>query len=78
MEKAFSTFPLASRAGWGFLVLTNILPHVINRLPFGGQGPLTLYAFASDGEGNMTLLGRTSADQTQKIWRRESVNSRDT
>ena len=37
-----------------------MLPHVPNSLGFGGQGPLTLYAFATDAEGNRArCLGRT-------------------
>ena len=70
VEAAFPTYPQAYRAGWGYLLLTNMLPHVPNSLGFGGQGPLTLYAFASDsvtanfGDGNVTLLGRTPADHT--------------
>ena len=47
---AFSTYPMATRAGWGFMVLTNMLP---------GQGNGT-YAFrmrAQDREGNWILLG---------------------
>ena len=39
-------------------MLTNMLPSVTGNLPFGGQGPLTLYAFATDMEGRRTMLGR--------------------
>jgi hypothetical protein len=39
-------------------VLTNMLPHVANQLMYGGQGTLNLYAFATNVEGNVTLLGR--------------------
>jgi len=44
------TLPLNYRAGWGYLVLTNFLPNQ-------GNGPITLYAYASDREGFVTLLG---------------------
>jgi hypothetical protein len=58
VEAAFRGYPQAHRAGWGHLLLTNTLPHVTNQLMHGGQGTLTLYAFATDAEGNVTLLGR--------------------
>jgi alpha-tubulin suppressor-like RCC1 family protein len=58
VEQQFSAYPNASRAGWGYLMLTNMLPDVTNGQPYGGQGPLTLYAFATDAEGQSTLLGR--------------------
>jgi hypothetical protein len=60
VEAAFSTFPQNNRAGWGYLMLTSMLPHVTNSLGYGGQGPLTLYAIATDAEGNQKLLGRSS------------------
>ncbi|MDO8837013.1 MAG: hypothetical protein Q7V01_15530, partial [Vicinamibacterales bacterium] len=64
VEETFPTRPLAYRAGWGYLMLTNMLPDVTNGFPYGGQGPLTLYAVARDADGRMTLLGRTQADST--------------
>jgi beta-lactamase superfamily II metal-dependent hydrolase len=60
LEAAFSTYPAANRAGWGYLMLTSMLPHVTNQQQYGGQGPLTLYAVATDVEGNKKLLGRSS------------------
>jgi len=56
---AFPTHPQNGRAGWGYLMLTPMLPHVPNSQTFGGQGPLTLYAIATDTSANQTLLGRT-------------------
>jgi hypothetical protein len=44
------TLPFNYRAGWGYLMLTNFLPN-------GGNGAITLYAYASDREGFVTLLG---------------------
>jgi hypothetical protein len=61
VEAAFPDYPQAYRGGWGCLLLTNMLPHVPNQLLYGGQGTLTLYAFATDAEGNVTLLGRNWA-----------------
>jgi ELWxxDGT repeat protein len=43
-------FPLTHRAGWGYMLLTNMLPGQ-------GNGPFTLYAYAYDGEAHVTLLG---------------------
>ena len=59
---AFPTYPNNVRAGWGYLMLTPMLPHVPNALPFGGQGPLTLFAIATDTVGNKTLLSRSFVD----------------
>jgi hypothetical protein len=47
---AYPSYPNADRAGWGLAVLTNFLPNQ-------GNGPLTLYAYAHDQDGNATLLG---------------------
>jgi hypothetical protein len=60
VEAAFSTFPQNNRAGWGYLMLTSMLPQVTTQQQYGGQGPLTLYAIATDVEGNKRLLGRSS------------------
>jgi Fibronectin type III domain len=64
VEAAFPTYPQAHRAGWGYLLLTNMLPDVPAGLGYGGRGTLQLYAFASDAAGQLTLLGRTTADHT--------------
>ena len=60
VEAAFPSFPAANRAGWGHLLLTNTLPHVTapSNPRSGGQGPVTLLAFATDVEGHRTLLGQ--------------------
>lgn len=47
---AFPGRPELSRAGWGFMILSNMLPN-------GGNGGFTLYAIAEDIEGRRTLLG---------------------
>ena len=62
VEALFSDYPQANRAGWGHLLLTNMLPHVPNQQMYGGQGMFTLFAFATDAEGNVTLLGRSWKD----------------
>ena len=64
VEAVFPTLPQPYRAGWGALILSNMLPDVTRHLAYGGQGSLTLYAYALDVEGNRTLLGRTRPDHT--------------
>ncbi len=60
VEAAFGTHPQNNRAGWGYLMLTSMLPHVPTQAQYGGQGALTLYAVATDVEGNRKVLGRSS------------------
>ena len=50
VEDQFTTSPKGYRAGWGHMVLTNMLPDQ-------GNGTYTLYAYATDLEGKQTLLG---------------------
>ena len=50
IEAAFPNYPLNYRAGWGYMMLTNMLPGQ-------GNGTFTLYAYATDKEGNKVLLG---------------------
>jgi hypothetical protein len=50
VEAAFPTYPFNYRAGWGYMLLTNFLPN-------GGNGIHTLYASATDVEGNSVTLG---------------------
>jgi len=50
VEAAHATTPLAYRAGWGYLLLTQGL---FNQ----GNGAFTLYAFAYDRQGRSTTLG---------------------
>ncbi len=64
VEAAFPSYPNAHRAGWGFLVLTNMLPNIPANTSAGGQGVFDFYIFAVDAEGHRTLLGRTTADTT--------------
>jgi hypothetical protein len=47
---AYPTLPLEYRGGWGYMMLTNMLP---NR----GNGTFTFHAFADDIDGHSTLLG---------------------
>ena len=49
--------PLRTRAGWGLLILTNMLPDVTKRTPAGGNGTFKLTVTASDIDGHATMLG---------------------
>ena len=44
------SYPFNDRAGWGYLLLTNMLPNA-------GNGTYRLYAYADDGDSHSTLLG---------------------
>jgi hypothetical protein len=45
VEAVFPEFPHAGRAGWGYLLLPNMLPD-------RGNGVFTIQAIAEDAEGN--------------------------
>jgi hypothetical protein len=47
---AYPGFPNADRAGWGYMLLTNMLPA-------GGNGSVRLHAWAVDTDGRRILLG---------------------
>jgi hypothetical protein len=60
VEQAYRALPESDRAGWGLLVLTNMLP---NR----GNGTFRLHAIAADADGQSTLLGsRTIVAQNDR------------
>ena len=50
VQAVYPSYPLASRAGWGYMLLTNVLPG-------GGTGTYRLSAIATDIEGRQTVLG---------------------
>ncbi|UCH93431.1 MAG: SBBP repeat-containing protein, partial [Candidatus Aminicenantes bacterium] len=50
VEQQFPTYPKDYQAGWGYMMLTNFLPNQ-------GNGTFTLYAKATDKEGNEVTLG---------------------
>ena len=50
VQNAYSAYPANSRAGWGFMILTNMLP-------LAGDGAFTFLVFAFDREGQSTRLG---------------------
>ena len=51
VEQAYANLPRASRAGWGYLLLTQGLWN-------GGNGTYTFYAYAIDPEAHVTSLGK--------------------
>ena len=50
VQGQYPSLPRNTRAGWGYLMLTNFLPN-------GGNGTFVVYAYADDAEGHATLLG---------------------
>jgi subtilisin family serine protease len=57
IQQRYPSAPLNRRAGWGMLVLTNMLPDTVRGLPVGGNGTFTLHAVAIDVEGKVRTLG---------------------
>jgi hypothetical protein len=49
VANAFPGYPNNTKAGWGYMLLTNLLPE--------GDGQYTIYAIAVDYDGNQTTLG---------------------
>jgi len=50
VEQAYPDYPWNYRAGWGYMMLTNMLPNQ-------GNGAFKLYSDAEDKEGNIVSLG---------------------
>lgn len=50
IQAMFSTYPENQQAGWGYMMLTNMLPGQ-------GNGSFTFYAIAHDLDGKETILG---------------------
>lgn len=63
VEAAYPTAPANNRAGWGFMILTNMLPDIPGGRAQGGVGPITLYAVAFGGLAAPKLIGRTVLDE---------------
>ena len=53
----YPTYPLHTRGGWGFMVLTNMLPEANLGLPAGGNGTFQFSMYAQDRDGHTTVLG---------------------
>jgi hypothetical protein len=50
IETAYPDYPNNSRAGWGYMMLSNFLPN-------GGNGTFTLHAIATDSSNQLVTLG---------------------
>jgi hypothetical protein len=50
IEQAYPTYPMSYKGGWGYMLLTNMLPNE-------GNGTFTLHAYAKDHSGNKVKLG---------------------
>jgi len=53
VQAMFPAAPFSTRAGWGLMILTNMLPN-------GGNGTFRLHAVAQDVEGHRTVIGTRS------------------
>ena len=50
IEQAYPTYPMNYKGGWGYMLLTNMLPN-------SGSGTFTLHAYAKDHSGKKVKLG---------------------
>jgi hypothetical protein len=57
IERDYTEWPQNHRAGWGFMLLTNMLADRQTGAAYGGNGTFRLHAYATDAEGNVTYLG---------------------
>jgi hypothetical protein len=64
VEALYPGYPAANKAGWGFMILTNMMPDIPAQTVTGGVGAFTLYAVAHTVTGERRILGRTVVDQT--------------
>jgi hypothetical protein len=66
---AFPGYPNCTKAGWGYMLLTNLLPE--------GDGQYTIYAIAIDYDGNSTTLGSKTIT-VSNAYNREPFGALDT
>jgi len=57
VQAAFPSTPLNARSGWGYLLLSNVLPNLTSQTPSSGNGTFTLRAYAYDADAHVTALG---------------------
>jgi hypothetical protein len=57
IETAYPNSPMNYRGGWGYMVLTNMLPDRTNGRTSGGNGAFRVHAYAVDQEGIAKFLG---------------------
>lgn len=63
VEAAYPHYPAAHRAGWGFMVLSNMLPNVSGGTATGGVGPVEFHVLAFGDYPGVRRLGRTLLDE---------------
>lgn len=56
IQTRYPAYPQADRAGWSYMLLTNLLPNTAAGTPAGGVGTFRLYAYVYDTLGNRTVL----------------------
>jgi uncharacterized repeat protein (TIGR03803 family) len=56
VQSVHPEYPQADRAGWGYMLLTNMLPNVNTGSPVGGVGTFTIYPYVYDLGGHLTVL----------------------
>jgi hypothetical protein len=65
VEALYPNLPAANTAGWGLLILSNMLPNIpAANAAGGGVGTFTFYAVATDTDGHQIVLGRSIVDHT--------------
>jgi hypothetical protein len=57
VENFYPTMPISYRTGWGYMVLTNMLPDQNTGRATGGNGPFAVHAYGIDAEGIARYLG---------------------
>jgi hypothetical protein len=62
---AYPAYTKRDRAGWGFALLTAMLPDVTRHQLYGGDGALTLFVVARDADGHQTVLRRTGDSESE-------------
>ena len=75
VENLYPNAPQSYRAGWGFMVLTNMLPDTGNGRATGGNGAFRLHAYAVDTEGRSSYLGAKSFRRTTPRRKNPSARS---
>ncbi len=57
VQAVYPGMPVNTKAGWGFMVLTNTLPDIPLGEPAGGNGQFQFFVYAQDRDGHALLLG---------------------
>jgi hypothetical protein len=59
---SYPGYPASYQAAWGYLVLSNFMPDLINGKTSGGQGSFVIYSFAQDIEGHVVKIGQKTVN----------------